>query len=427
MRNTNIDKPIYDGKTNKELLADRETYQLLLDDYIDGVDVREDEEITDYLKRKGFKGILDESSIKKKIKSVLMASETPEEEAELKKANELHEKLDQVIDDVIAELKSLGYSNFFGRYVSYEIFNQKNEFGFSTGNIVTEYSIEYDKQINYINKLFDVQFATARAIKNATNRKNAFNKAADKRQQWYRENTIQIDIRRIPEIINDSEFASFKQYFETDQTSIDNHVTELKSIMSKEEYDKFNKDLNEYYGTENERYEPYGRAGKGTVNLTFKEHWDNVGMQSPTMSKSPTLRFLAASGRNINEYLTSDYGTYKYAGPGTDSGGLLGNFGGTGGTQVSRQDREIMRNIAPEAPYIVSGIAKPSNSPAANWFNNLGNTSTSGGFDLATEYAAAKNAVSQTLNNRGPMGMLAVSDSPYYDWLKTKNLDRGIL
>jgi hypothetical protein len=51
MRNTNIDKPIYDGKTNKELLADRETYELLLDDYIDGVDVREDEEITDYLKR----------------------------------------------------------------------------------------------------------------------------------------------------------------------------------------------------------------------------------------------------------------------------------------------------------------------------------------------------------------------------------------
>jgi len=202
---------------------------------------------------------------------------------------------------------------------------------------------------------------------------------------------------------------------------------QIDTKMSKEEYEKFNKDLNEYYGTENEKYEAYGRAGKGTVNLSFKEHWDNVGMQSPTMSKSPTLRFLAASGRNISEYLTSDYGTSKYAGPGTDSGGLLGSFGGTSGTQVSRQDREIMRNIAPEAPYIVSGIAKPSNSPAANWFNNLGNTSTSGGFDLATEYAAAKNAVSQTLNNRGPMGMLAVSDSPYYDWLKTKNLDKGIL
>jgi|5B_taG_2_1085324.scaffolds.fasta_scaffold19729_2 hypothetical protein len=198
--------------------------------------------------------------------------------------------------------------------------------------------------------------------------------------------------------------------------------------MTTEEYNKFNKDLNKYYGTENKKYEPYGRAGKGTVNLSFKEHWDNLGMQSPALKFSPTLRFLAAAGRNVGEYLTSDYGTYKYAGPGTDSGGLLGGFGSGGGGQVSSQDRNIMNNIAPEAPYIVSGIAKPSNSPAANWFNNLGNTNTNpGGFDLATEYANAKSAVAKTLNNKGPMAMLAVNDSPYYDWLKTKSLDKGIL
>ena len=203
---------------------------------------------------------------------------------------------------------------------------------------------------------------------------------------------------------------------------------QIDTKMSKKEYDKFNKDLNKYYGTENKKYEPYGRAGKGIVNLSFKEHWDNVGMQSPALKVSPTLRFLMASGRNIKEYATSDYGTSKYAGPGTDSGGLLGSFGGTGSTQVSTQDREIMRNLAPEAPYIVSGIAKPTNSPAANWYNGLGNTSTNpGGFDLATEYANAKSAVAKTLNNKGPMAMLAVNDSPYYDWLKTKSLDKGIL
>jgi hypothetical protein len=33
----------------------------------------------------------------------------------------------------------------------------------------------------------------------------------------------------------------------------------------------------------------------------------------------------------------------------------------------------------------------------------------------------------QTLQSRGPIGMLAVSDSPFYDWLKTNKLDRGIL
>ncbi len=217
-----------------------------------------------------------------------------------------------------------------------------------------------------------------------------------------------------------------KDISNVNKTLAENNQIDTK--MSKEEYDKFNKDLNKYYGTENKKYEPYGRAGEGTVNLSFKEHWDNVGMQSPALKFSPTLRFLAAAGKNVGEYLTSDYGTYKYAGPGTDSGGLLGGFGSGGSGEVSSQDREIMKNIAPEAPYIVSGIAKPSNSPAANWYNGLGNTSTNpGGFDLATEYANAKSAVAKTLSNRGSMGMLAVSDSPFYDWLKTKGLDRGIL
>ena len=108
MRNTNIDKPIYDGKSNKELLADRETYELLLDDYIDGVDVRDDEEITDYLKRKGFKGILDESSIKKKIKSVLMASETPEEEAEMMLTIEARQ-----IRDEFERARKKGYTGWY--------------------------------------------------------------------------------------------------------------------------------------------------------------------------------------------------------------------------------------------------------------------------------------------------------------------------
>ena len=64
-------------------MADRETYEQLLDDYIDGIDVKEDEDVSDYLKRKGFKGILDEATIKNKISKFLMASETPEEEAEM--------------------------------------------------------------------------------------------------------------------------------------------------------------------------------------------------------------------------------------------------------------------------------------------------------------------------------------------------------
>ena len=196
--------------------------------------------------------------------------------------------------------------------------------------------------------------------------------------------------------------------------------------MTKEEYDQFNKDLNKYYGTENVKYEPYGRAGKGTVNLTFKEHWDNIGKQTPALKFSPTLRFLAAAGRNIGEFLTSDYGTYKYAGPGTDSGGLLGG-GGDNRTQTQR-DSDAMKAIAPEAPYMVSGITKPTNSPAANWYQSLGQTNTSGfTFSFANELAAAKAKQASILGNPSPIGQLAVSNSPFYNWLKERSLDKGIL
>jgi hypothetical protein len=76
------------------------------------------------------------------------------------------------------------------------------------------------------------------------------------------------------------------------------------------------------------------------------------------------------------------------------------------------------------SPYIVSGTT-PVESEASKWYNSIGNNTKQ--FNFASAYATAKAKVSQTLNNKGPIGMLAVSDSPYYDWLKTNKLDRGIL
>jgi hypothetical protein len=76
------------------------------------------------------------------------------------------------------------------------------------------------------------------------------------------------------------------------------------------------------------------------------------------------------------------------------------------------------------SPYLVSGTT-PVESEASKWYNSIGNNTKQ--FNFASAYATAKEKVSQTLNNKGPIGMLAVSDSPYYDWLKTNKLDRGIL
>ena len=114
-----------------------------------------------------------------------------------------------------------------------------------------------------------------------------------------------------------------KAHWKDTQKQIKEHGADVQK-MSDEEYKQFNKELNEYYGTEGVKYEPYGRAGQGTVNLSFKEHWDNLGHQSTMAKYSPVARFLMAAGRNVNEALKSDYGTNKYGGPGKDKGGLLG-------------------------------------------------------------------------------------------------------
>ena len=183
--------------------------------------------------------------------------------------------------------------------------------------------------------------------------------------------------------------------------------------------------------------------GRNTINpntgelekadKTFSEHWADA----PDVLKfSPTMRFLYASGKNIGEWSNKrGFKGYNEAG----ARGKLGNatdyyIDRSGGSDDIKNivgsgdnERDRMNTIAPHAPYIVSGIAPPSSSPAANWFANLGTTSTNNSSNIGLQYANAKQAVAKTLNNKGALGMLAVSDSPYYDWLKTKNLDRGIL
>ena len=185
--------------------------------------------------------------------------------------------------------------------------------------------------------------------------------------------------------------------------------------------------------------------GRNTINpntgqlertdLTFAEHWANA---PKALKFSPTMRFLYASGKNIGEWSTKKgFEGYNEAGlrgklgnatttgdsDGSNSGPNSSNFLGVSGDG----ERDRMNTIAPQAPYIVSGIAAPSSSPAANWYANLGTTSTNNSNNIGLQYANAKQAVAKTLTNNGALGMLAVNDSPYYDWLKTKNLDKGIL
>ena len=150
-------------------------------------------------------------------------------------------------------------------------------------------------------------------------------------------------------------------------------------------------------------------------DLTFSEHWAN---RPAAIKWSPTLSFLYASGKNVGEWFSKNKGKSTYT-PGRDREGYEGGD----------NESQMMRDVAPHAPYIVSGTTKPTNSPAANWFSSsLGNTSLSGSnFSMATEYAAAKAKQKSILGSPSPVGQMAVNDSPFYSWLKERSLNKGIL
>ena len=175
------------------------------------------------------------------------------------------------------------------------------------------------------------------------------------------------------------------------------------------------------------------------TDMSFADHWKNA---PEALKYSPTLRLLYAGGKNVGEWMgKKGFEGYSEAGLVKNKWGWLSGGGGgartdtpdewdTGRVGDLNEERAMMTAIAPAAPYIVSGTTQPTNSPAANWFQNLGSSSVSGAsgvFNLATEYAAAKSKVSQTLGTSSAVGQLAVNQSPFYNWLKDNSLDKGIL
>ena len=91
-------------------------------------------------------------------------------------------------------------------------------------------------------------------------------------------------------------------------------------------------------------------------------------------------------------------------------------------------NRDAMNMIAPIAPHIVGGTTQ-QDSIAAKWYANLGNNNNNNafGFSFQKEYAAAKQKQQGILGTSSSVGQLAVSNSPFYNFLKERNLDKGIL
>ena len=274
-----------------------------------------------------------------------------------------------------------------------------------------------------------------------------FSSSNDNREQYGAVGQYQNTPQNLGTVDAENEYMSpDRDHYNQTQKEITQAITGLGddyqadwSDLSKGQQEQYQLEMNKVKGTEGKNYSFYA-GNEGTINNTFAENWKDAVVTSPALKYSPTLRFLAASAKTVKQNATTSYGTGDYGsdpneasgmGQAVDQGGWLGKISSGQASQDfigTPQGREAMNEIAPHAPYMISGITKPTDSPAANWYANLGTSSTNpGGFNLATEYATAKAAISTKLQNKGPIGMLAVSNSPFYDWLKTNKLDKGIL
>ena len=206
------------------------------------------------------------------------------------------------------------------------------------------------------------------------------------------------------------------------------------SDWTTEEQETYQKEMNKLKGTENVNYSFY-QGNEGTTNLSFNEHWKDVQATNPTLSKSPTMRFLIAAGRTIKENLTTDYGTGKYGGvegsgssQAIDQGGWLGrvfNSDGTVNENLSENEaNEIYNQVQVDLPFIIGDTEKPD-SVVDKYFANPQNLGISS--DYMATYNKAKANLAKTMNmtpnidQYGYSGTMTASNI-YYNYLKEQGL-----
>jgi hypothetical protein len=188
---------------------------------------------------------------------------------------------------------------------------------------------------------------------------------------------------------------------------LDNLDSAFNNIKNQTKYSKYTSSIDETNTTFADDFSknPLGTAVKsgGVLGTMYKSITDNY-------KNNKALETLGYTGKTI-KYNPDGSGGFNYGG-----GFLTGN--------ASEGERDAVNQLTPQAANIIGGTQQQA-SQAAQWYNSIGSNTQQ--FNFATAYANAKTKVSQTLNNKGQVGLLAVNESPFYNWLKTKNLDRGIL
>ena len=158
------------------------------------------------------------------------------------------------------------------------------------------------------------------------------------------------------------------------------------------------------------------KAMTWSLENRIKSQMKKLDLDNPNTMNDPKLVNLQTDLQSVKDgsFSQNDF-TAKY-GSG-DASNPLGGDNARGLTNV----------ITPYAAHAVGGTTQQT-SQAAQWYANLGSgNSNPGAFDLTAQYAKAKAAVSQTLQNPSSVGQIAVADSAFFNFLKDNSLNKGIL
>ena len=252
----------------------------------------------------------------------------------------------------------------------------------------------------------------------------------------YNPDTKSVDIEQTPGVINTEQYqtSSLGAYLDSPDVSEKEKIDTLDRIQALKNSNIVGSKLSNL-----ETDFVLGNLTKSLDNIKSDSKYNDltskIDIEDKTVAKDfqdAPLETFFKSGGILGSLIKAGYDQYK-------NNQVLELLGYTGATIKYNPDgsgdfnytgyptvnvgRDEINNLAPMAPYAVQDTT-PLPSVAQKYFDELPQGS---GLSFQAAYDAAKTKVNQTLGNPSAMGLLAVNESPFYDFLKIRGLDRRIL
>ena len=158
---------------------------------------------------------------------------------------------------------------------------------------------------------------------------------------------------------------------------------------------------------------PFANAANKSRRTSWLEGTDKFDM--------PRSRdFYINYGRPFDPNATLVKGTPEYEF--LEDSGYFDSLKGPDGS--SNDNDNNFYDVPEDVKLVESSAANRIDSVAAKFFGNSANKFK---FDFQNEYTKSLAKQKQILNSSSAIGQLAVNQSPFYNWLKERSLDKGIL